>query len=79
MVMVGGGSQQLLSLDPTTFLVVLLLGLWLLFGCDNKIEKSLESDYNHNSFLFRFDSECSLNLQICLVKLNLITYPVVRK
>ena len=33
---VGGGSQQLLSLIPTTVLVVLLLGLWLLLGCDNK-------------------------------------------
>ena len=32
---VGGGSQRLLSPNPTTVLVVLLLGLWLLFGCDN--------------------------------------------
>ena len=31
-----GGSQRLLSLNPTTVLVVLLLGLWLLLGCDNK-------------------------------------------
>ena len=30
-----GGSQQLLSLNPTTVMVVLLLGLWLLLGCDN--------------------------------------------
>ena len=29
------GSQQLLSLNPTTVIVVLLLGLWLLLGCDN--------------------------------------------
>ena len=28
-------SQRLLGLNPTTVLVVLLLGLWLLFGCDN--------------------------------------------
>ena len=28
-------SQRLLSLNPTTVLVVLLLGLWLLLGCDN--------------------------------------------
>ena len=28
-----GGSQRLLSVNPTTVLVVLLLGLWLL-GCD---------------------------------------------
>ena len=33
--MVGGGSQRLLSLNPTTVMVVLLLGLWLLLGCDN--------------------------------------------
>ena len=31
----GGGSQRLLSLNPTTVMVVLLLGLWLLLGCDN--------------------------------------------
>ena len=29
-------SQRLLSLNPTTVMVVLLLGLWLLLGCDNK-------------------------------------------
>ena len=28
-------SQRLLSLNPTTVMVVLLLGLWLLLGCDN--------------------------------------------
>ena len=31
----GGCSQRLLSLNPTTVMVVLLLGLWLLLGCDN--------------------------------------------
>ena len=31
----GGGSQRLLSLNPTTVLVVLLLGIWFLLGCDN--------------------------------------------
>ena len=31
----GGGSQRLLILNPTTVLVVLLLGLWLLMGFDN--------------------------------------------
>ena len=41
----GGGwvvvvSQQLLSLNPTTVMVVLLLGLWLLLGCDNIRPKS---------------------------------------
>ena len=36
--MVGGsGSQPLLSLNPTIVLVVLLLGFWLLFGCDNNV------------------------------------------
>ena len=36
-VVVGGGgcSQRLLCLNPTTVMVVLLLGLWLLLGCDN--------------------------------------------
>ena len=33
----GGGSQRLLSLNPTTVMVVLLLGLWLLLGCDKKV------------------------------------------
>ena len=33
--MVGGCSQRLLCLNPTTVMVVLLLGLWLLLGCDN--------------------------------------------
>ena len=28
-------SQRLPSLNPTTVMVVLLLGLWLLLGCDN--------------------------------------------
>ena len=31
----GGGSQRLLCLNPTTVMVVLFLGLWLLLGCDN--------------------------------------------
>ena len=30
-----GGSQRLLCLNPNTVLVVLLLGLWLLLGCHN--------------------------------------------
>ena len=33
-----GGSQRLLSLNPTTVIVVLLMGLWLLLGCDNKLQ-----------------------------------------
>ena len=32
---VGGGFQRLVSLNPTTMLVVLFLELWLLLGCDN--------------------------------------------
>ena len=36
----GGGSQRLLSLNPTTVMVVLLLGLWLLLGCDNNPNSS---------------------------------------
>ena len=32
----GGGSKRLFSLNPSTVMVVLLLGLWLLLGCDNK-------------------------------------------
>ena len=31
----GCGSKQLLSLNPTAVMIVLLLGLWLLLGCDN--------------------------------------------
>ena len=33
----GGCFQRLLCLNPTTVMVVLLLGLWLLLGCDNSI------------------------------------------
>ena len=32
-----GGIRRLLSLNPTTGFVVLLLGLWLLLGCDKNI------------------------------------------
>ena len=39
MVVVGGDvGGGILSLNPTTVLVVLLLGLWLLLGCDNNLE-----------------------------------------
>ena len=31
----GGYSQRLLCLNLSTVMVVLLLGLWLLLGCDN--------------------------------------------
>ena len=30
---------RLLSLNPTTVMVVLLLGLWLLLGCDNRAHR----------------------------------------
>ena len=33
----GGGSQRLLSFNPTKVMVVLLLGLWLLLGCENNL------------------------------------------
>ena len=36
----GGGSgvsKRLLCLNPTTVLVVLLLGFWLLLGCENTV------------------------------------------
>ena len=43
----GGGSQRLINLNPTTVIVVLLLGLWLLLGCDNYDIQALagESEY----------------------------------
>ena len=34
-----GGFQGLVSPNPTAVLVALLLGLWLLLGCDNTKEK----------------------------------------
>ena len=36
-----GGSQQLLSLNSTTVMVVLVLGLWLLLGCDKNVRVDL--------------------------------------
>ena len=33
----GGCSHRLLCLDPTTLMVVLTLGLWMLLGCDNNM------------------------------------------
>ena len=37
MVVVVGGSQRLLDLNPTTVLVVLFLELGLLLGCENSM------------------------------------------
>ena len=41
-------SQRLLSLNPTTVMVVLLLGLLLLLGCDNMDEESDGDEMNTN-------------------------------
>ena len=38
------GSQRLLNLNPTTVLVVVLLGLWLLLGCENFWSGSCSDD-----------------------------------
>ena len=37
--MVDGGSQRLHSPKPSTVLVVLLLGFWLLLGADNNLDE----------------------------------------
>ena len=57
--MVGGGggggcSQRLLSLHPTTVMVVLLLGLWLLLGCDKNFYSIVEYSniYQGVNFIF---------------------------
>ena len=44
-VVVDGGSQRLLGLNPATVMVVLLLGLWLLLGCDNML--IVDKSFNH--------------------------------
>ena len=54
----GGGSLRLLSLNPTTVMVILLLGLWLLLGCTNMQTEGFQQDmiktvpisYDWNSF-----------------------------
>ena len=56
---VGGGYQQLLSLNPTTVFVVLLLGLWLLLGCDN-IEVCKQTIKNCEVLLCEL--ECALHM-----------------
>ena len=45
-----GGSQRLLCLNPTTVMVVLLLGLWLLLGCDKSLWAS-EKSYHYGYVL----------------------------
>ena len=44
--MVGGGSQCLLSLNSTTVLVVLVLGLCLLLSCDNLGIQGVEKNWD---------------------------------
>ena len=41
----GGGSLRVLSLNPTTVLVVLLFGLWLLLDCDKKLPMFFHKTY----------------------------------
>ena len=43
----GGGSQRLTLSQPTTGIVVLLLGLGLLLGCDNKDSNLFQSLFLH--------------------------------
>ena len=62
---VGDGTQRLLRLNPTTVMVVLLLVLWLLLGCDNKLRNNdLHRKYDSNlEFLViqkRFSSKTGL-------------------
>ena len=47
----GGGFQRLLSLNPITVMVILLLGLWLLLGCDNY---ETRDPPNSNKFTLHF-------------------------
>ena len=49
-------SQQLLSLNPTTDLVVLLLGLWLLLGCDNSIYKGTSKQFSGQTLAPKSDN-----------------------
>ena len=69
MVVVGGGggggggcSQRLLSLNPTTVMVVLLLGLWLLLGCDNSYNKL---DRNNPTMMFVENGRSELKQYMC--------------
>ena len=47
--MVGGGSQRLLCLNLTIVMVVLLLGLLLLLGCDNSLNEIIGVRMNYQS------------------------------
>ena len=57
---VGGGSQRLLSLNPITVFVVLLLGVWSLLGFDNSLHRKIK-DCLWNSSVFLLFHCCSLN------------------
>ena len=41
----GGCSQRLLCLNSTTVMVVLLLRLWLLLGCDKKLNQMIRDGW----------------------------------
>ena len=43
---------QLLCLNPTTVMVVLLLGLWLLLGCDNNLSTLTYSSMDIDRFFY---------------------------
>ena len=56
--MVVGGSKRLFSPNPTTVMVVLLLGFLLLLGCDNidKLAPEIHLDNKLKSYLIQFQT-----------------------
>ena len=52
----GGGwwwcSQRLLSLNPTTVMVILFLGLWLLMACDNFVFEGPKYEFRRPALHF---------------------------
>ena len=65
----GGGSHRLLSLNQTTILVVLLLGLWLLLGCDNfRIQFENWKVYQCSCFLQNYKYNNMLQSSISVLK-----------
>ena len=63
-----GGSQRILTLNPTTVLVALFLGLWLLFGCDHYGKVSV-------SFSLNFETHPSLCLEVMKVLVSVSKKP----
>ena len=61
----GGGSQRLLCLNPTTVMVVLLLGLWLLLGCDNTNREY--SNLHSEVFIFTMKSILIISFVVSLL------------